>query len=103
MHHVHSSFFSVAVDETFSSILEWPQIIYNDGLMTANQLLSQDCLSCNLSGQKPSLKNVIFVSVQPERNIQLFPQLGTFPMDFIRFARCCTIMSIVLKIARCIF
>lgn len=44
--------------------------------MTANQLLKGECDYCAHSTCFPSIKNVIIVSVQPERNIQLFPSNG---------------------------
>ena len=44
--------------------------------MGANQLLNRDCETCAFSSTNPSIKNVILVSIQPERNIQLFPLTG---------------------------
>ena len=58
--------------------LEWSRIIYNDGLMTTNQLLKSDCEYCAHTVYCPYLRNVVIVSVQPERNIQLFPTNGTY-------------------------
>jgi hypothetical protein len=63
-----------------AEIREWPRIVYNDGLMTANQYLKTvDCNYCTNSSFYPNIKNVIVVSVQPERNIQLFPVTDQCP------------------------
>lgn len=57
---------------------DWPALIVDDGLLTANQLLTSgnDCTTCTHTSSRPHLTNVIMVSVQPERNIQLFPVHG---------------------------
>ena len=61
---------------------DWP-VIVDDGLLEANQLLRGDCGACEMfykrdphSSLIPKLLNVMVVSVQPERNIQLYPTTG---------------------------
>ena len=61
---------------------DWPQIV-DDGLLDANQLLRSECDTCHMFIQRdprsaltPKLLNVMVVSVQPERNIQLYPTTG---------------------------
>jgi hypothetical protein len=56
--------------------LDWPSIIVDDGLLTANQVLRDDCTGCLHTSSRPHISNVIILSVQPERNIQLFPSSG---------------------------
>ena len=65
-----------------SFIAEWPMIV-DDGLLDANQLLRSECDACSMFYQRdprscllPKLLNVMVVSVQPERNIQLYPTSG---------------------------
>ena len=58
------------------SIPEWPTLIPDDGLLTANQDIRTNCSSCTHTSFRPHFINVIVVSVQPERNIQLFPNSG---------------------------
>jgi hypothetical protein len=60
-------------------IRDWPMIV-DDGLLDANQLLHSECDMCHMFVQRdprcattPKLLNVMVVSVQPERNIQLYP------------------------------
>ena len=55
------------------SVVDWPVIINaNDGLITANQVLTNQCEACKArSCKKPSLENFLLLSVQPELNIQL--------------------------------
>ncbi len=53
--------------------LDWPTIIPNDGLIIVNQSMRKDCDTCKISSSIPRISNVIVISVQPERNIQLFP------------------------------
>ena len=55
---------------------DWPGLIPDDGLLTANQVLCGDCGACTRTSCHPHFSNVIVVSVQPERNIQLFPTSG---------------------------
>lgn len=57
---------------------DWPGLIPDDGLLTANQVLCGDCGACTHTSCHPHFSNVIVVSVQPERNIQLFPTCGKF-------------------------
>lgn len=61
---------------------DWPTIV-DDGLLDANQLLRSECDTCHLFLQRdsrsvliPKLLNVMIVSVQPERNIHLYPTSG---------------------------
>ena len=58
-------------------------MIVDDGLLDANQLLRSECDACSMFYQRdprscllPKLLNVMVVSVQPERNIQLYPTSG---------------------------
>lgn len=55
---------------------DWPVLIPDDGLLTSNQVLCGDCGACTRTSCHPHFSNVIVVSVQPERNIQLFPTSG---------------------------
>ena len=61
---------------------DWPLIV-DDGLLDANQLLRSGCDTCHMFLQRdsrsaliPKLLNVMIVSVQPERNVQLYPTAG---------------------------
>lgn len=61
---------------------DWPCIV-DDGLLDANQLLRGECETCDMflkrdprSALIPKLLNVMVVSVQPERNIHLYPTTG---------------------------
>ena len=60
----------------FTLCADWPGLIPDDGLLTANQVLCGDCGACTRTSCHPHFSNVIVVSVQPERNIQLFPTSG---------------------------
>ena len=68
--------------------VDWPALIPDDGLLTANQVLCGDCGACTRTSCHPHFSNVIVVSVQPERNIQLFPTSGK-PLWRADFVRCC--------------
>lgn len=57
---------------------DWPSLIVDDGLLTANQVLRDDCAACTHCTAKPHISNVVILSVQPERNIQLFPSSGEY-------------------------
>jgi len=49
----------------------------NDGLITANQVLTSQCEACKArSCKKPSLENFLLLSVQPELDIQLLATPG---------------------------
>ena len=65
---------------------DWPGLIPDDGLLTANQVLCGDCGACTHTSCHPHFSNVIVVSVQPERNIQLFPTGGKALTIY-----CCTV------------
>ena len=60
----------------FVVYLDWPGLIPDDGLLTANQVLCEECAACVHTSARPHISNVIILSVQPERNIQLFPISG---------------------------
>jgi hypothetical protein len=64
---------------SISEIRDWPKIV-DEGLLDANQMLHADCTTCHTflqrdprSSHVPKLLNVMVVSIQPERNIQLYP------------------------------
>lgn len=70
---------------------DWPTIIPNDGLIIVNQSMRRDCSTCKMSSSSiPRISNVIVISVQPERNIQLFPNNGMLINYIVVLIHTCT-------------
>lgn len=61
----------------FSIITEWPDVIVNDGLLTANQHLKEQCTACQETSRHPELVNVVISSVQPDSTFRLLCTQGT--------------------------